>query len=88
LRIRDREDIVDVLAQCGFPWLVRRIPEQRVDEMRDELHQHLREATGEGKPVESVVGHDVLAFAESWARVDRSSWPRRAARGQGRSESA
>ena len=75
MRIRDRGDIVDVLAQCELHWLVGRIPEGRASEMREELHQHLREATRDGKPVESVVGHDVLAFAESWARVDRPSWP-------------
>ena len=66
---------MDVLAQCELHWLAGRIPEGRVAEMREELHQHLREATGDGKPVESVVGDDVLAFAESWARVDRPSWP-------------
>ena len=75
MRIREREDIVNVLAQCELHWSVRRIPEARVDEMRDELHLHLREATRNGKPVETVVGCDVLAFAETWARENRSSWP-------------
>ena len=75
MRIKDRGDIVDVLAQCEAHWLVNRIPEARVDEMRDELHRHLREATGDGKTVESVVGDDVLAFAESWAEENRPAWP-------------
>lgn len=75
MRIRDREDIVDVLAQCEAHWLVNRIPEARVDEMRDELHQHLREATRDGKTVESVVGDDVLMFAESWVQESRPAWP-------------
>ena len=70
-----REDIVDVLAQCEAHWLVNRIPESRVDEMRDELHHHLREAVQDGKPVTAVIGDDVPAFAESWAREDRPSWP-------------
>ncbi len=77
MRIKDREDILNVLAQCEFHWAVRGIPEAKVDEMRDELHLHLLEATRDGKPVEAVVGDDVLAFAESWAREDRPSWPMR-----------
>lgn len=77
MRIRNREDIVDVLAQCELHWSVRRMPESRVDEVRDELHLHLREATPNGKPVETVVGDDVLAFAESWARENCPHRPMR-----------
>lgn len=76
MRIRDREEIVDVLARCELHWRVGRISEPRVDEMRDEFHQHRREAVRDGKTVESVVGDDVVeAFAESWAREDRLPWP-------------
>ena len=71
----ERTDIRDVLAQCELHWLVGRIPESKVDEMRDELHLHLREATRDGKPVGSVVGDDVFAFAESWAKEDRPLRP-------------
>lgn len=77
MRIRAREEILDVLAQCEFHWHVRRIPEPRVDEMRDELHLHLREAARNGKPVGTVVGDDVPAFAESWAGENRPHWPMR-----------
>lgn len=68
MKIRDREDILDVLAQCELHWHVRRIPDQKVDEMRDELHQHLREAARDGKPVETVVGEDVAACRDYWKR--------------------
>lgn len=33
MRIRNREDIVSVLARCELHWLVRRIPESGVDEV-------------------------------------------------------
>lgn len=75
MRIKGGKDIVDVLARCELHWGVSRTPEPRVEEMREELHQHLHEAVRDGKPVESVVDDDVLAFAESWAREDRPSWP-------------
>lgn len=44
---------------------------QKVNDMLRELEDHLREAAGDGKPPEAVVGEDVRAFAESWAEVNR-----------------
>jgi hypothetical protein len=43
--------------------------------MRDELEQHLREAVADGKTVGDVVGTDLQAFAESWARELRQPSP-------------
>lgn len=68
---RYREQIKDVQAQCEIHWLVNRIPQDRAEEMGDELGQHLEEAVRDGKSVEDVVGPDVYAFAESWAEEDR-----------------
>ena len=43
------------------------IPGARAKEMGEEVRQHLEAALEDGKSVESVVGDDVEAFAESWA---------------------
>ena len=68
------EKIKDIQAQCEIHWLVNRIPQDRAEEMADELGQHLEEAVQDGKTVEDVVGPDVYAFAESWAEEDRPVW--------------
>lgn len=55
-------------------WLVNRIPQDRAEEMVDELGQHLEEAVQDGKTVEDVVGPDVSAFAKSWAEEGHPDW--------------
>jgi hypothetical protein len=58
------EDCVDYWRRTG-------VPRSTVAGMREELEQHLLDAEAAGKSVESVVGPDVLAFAEEWAREYR-----------------
>ncbi|MGB3682384.1 MAG: hypothetical protein WA990_07835 [Rubrobacteraceae bacterium] len=36
--------------------------------MEEELEQHLWQALADGKPVESVVGNNAVAFAEEWGK--------------------
>lgn len=68
LSIDSRQDRVSqVLEECEAFWVLSSIPHGKVDEMKLELEQHLREASRDGKPVETVVGDDVLLFARSWA---------------------
>lgn len=69
-----QERIKNVQAQCELHWLVNRIPQERAEEMGDELGHHLEEAVRDGKTVEDVVGSDVYVFAESWAEEDRPAW--------------
>ena len=57
---------------CEAHWLATGVPVDSVEQMRDELHQHLWEAAHEGKPVEAVIGGDVLSFAEEWAAQTRA----------------
>lgn len=65
------EQIWTVLMECVTHWRIRnRIPRQRALQMRQELEQHLREATADGKPVGEVVGYDTHAFAEEWGKSE------------------
>ena len=67
----DKGRIVLVVKDAVFYWKMQtRIPSDRAEEMGEELEQHLWDAVGEGKTVESVVGSDVEVFAESWAEED------------------
>jgi hypothetical protein len=71
-----------IVEACIRYWRHTHVPKQAIAEMREELASHLRDAVDEGKPVESVGGEDVTAFAEQWAREYRppfvrpSSWAR------------
>jgi hypothetical protein len=60
-----------VVRACERYWKRTGVPRDRIAEMRAELETHLHEAAVEGRPVESVVGPDVTAFAEGWAREFR-----------------
>jgi hypothetical protein len=60
-----------VVRACERYWKRTGVPRDRIPEMRAELETHLHEAALEGRPVESVVGPDVTAFAEGWAREFR-----------------
>lgn len=74
---RLQEQAERVLLECEICWEAMRIPRGKTDEMKNELEQHLREALDDGKPVESVVGDDTVAFAGAWGepyRLRQSRW--------------
>ena len=62
-------DINTTLNACELVWKQQSIPASTIAEMRTELESHLREASGEGKSIDSVVGEDLNAFARSWANA-------------------
>lgn len=66
---------------CERYWRRTGVPRDAVEDMRGELEAHLLEAAAAGRPAVSVIGTDVEAFAEEWAREFRS--PVRAPRGGG-----
>jgi hypothetical protein len=76
------DEVQSIIKACTQYWRRTRVPKHAVAEMQGELESHLRDALAEGKPVASVVGEDVAAFAEQWAREYRppfvrpSSWAR------------
>ncbi len=81
LRVVDR-DIETIVDRCRSYWDETRVPADAVGDMATELTDHLTEAAAEGKSPETVVGRDVIAFAEAWAREYRmtsAGRPRRAA---------
>jgi membrane protein implicated in regulation of membrane protease activity len=65
--------IDQVLAGCVRYWESTGVPADAVAEMRAELQAHLTDAGEAGKPVDSVVGTDINAFAEEWAAIYRGS---------------
>jgi DNA-binding ferritin-like protein (Dps family) len=70
-------EILEAVLDCRWQWSAKGVPEGEIEEMSEELEQHLREATRDGRPVSAVVGPDVSAFArrraeESGATVDPS----------------
>jgi hypothetical protein len=68
----ERSDRVTLVVEdCVEYWRRTGVPRSAVAGMREELEQHLQDAVAAGKTVESVVGPDVLAFAEEWAREFR-----------------
>lgn len=65
-------DLIDTIVRdCRRYWLDTNVPRSVADEMQTELEAHLREAQAEGRSPESVVGPNVSAFAEEWARETR-----------------
>lgn len=76
------DEVQSIVKVCTQYWQRTRVPRHAIAEMRGELESHLRDAAAEGKPVSSVVGEDVTAFAEQWAGEYRqpfvrpSSWDR------------
>jgi hypothetical protein len=64
-------EVERVVRSCERYWKRTGVPRGRIAEMRAELETHLHEAAGEGKSMDSVVGSDVTAFAEGWAREFR-----------------
>jgi len=64
-------DLERLVLACDRYWRSTGVPDATVDEMVTELRSHLHEAAAEGKTPEEVVGADLAAFAESWARAYR-----------------
>lgn len=62
------QQITDLVNTCASYWELRGIAQDRRNEMRLELEQHLQQAVSDGKSLEAVVGSNPLAFAEAWAR--------------------
>lgn len=65
--------IDQVLAGCVRYWQSTGVPAETVAEMSAELQSHLAAANEAGKPVDSVVGTDLNAFAEEWAAIYRGA---------------
>jgi membrane protein implicated in regulation of membrane protease activity len=61
------------VSECARYWRDTGVPGEIVGEMRDELADHLTEATAAGRSVDSVVGADLAVFAEAWAAAYRGS---------------
>lgn len=61
------KSVESILDRCSSAWRDVGIDETAVSDMRTELESHLREAAAAGKNAETVVGPDVLAFANAWA---------------------
>ncbi|MGI9604336.1 MAG: NfeD family protein [Acidimicrobiales bacterium] len=64
-------DRVRTLEDCVRYWASTGVPASAVDEMRQELDEHLRAIEADGRQVDAVVGADVSGFAESWAAERR-----------------
>src|SRR5690348_11029438 len=62
-----QQQITDLVHTCASYWELRGIAQDRRNEMRLELEQHLQQAVADGKSLEAVVGSNPLAFAEAWA---------------------
>jgi hypothetical protein len=75
MKTDQKDPIPEILEECFVYWLLRKVPRTSAEGMRDELEQHLREAVADGKTVGDVVGTDLRAFAESWARELRQPSP-------------
>ena len=69
------DQIETIVRDCRRYWLDTNVARKVADDMSAELEQHLREAQLEGRSPDDVVGESVTAFAEEWARENRSvSW--------------
>ena len=68
MRVKDQwEKAKEALDFCEMHWIATDVPVEKIEEMREELYEHLQEAIRDGKPVEAVVGTDPIAFAEEFA---------------------
>jgi membrane protein implicated in regulation of membrane protease activity/DNA-binding ferritin-like protein (Dps family) len=72
VNVTDR-NVDQIVNECARYWRDTGVPSERVGEMRDELADHLTEATAAGQSVDSVVGPDLAVFAEAWAAAYRGS---------------
>ena len=57
-----------VVIECEGYWRASGISPRKIEEMKEELGNHLQEALLDGKPVEFVIGDDTFVFAEEWGR--------------------
>jgi membrane protein implicated in regulation of membrane protease activity len=69
--VTDRVGIDAVVVDCERYWLAAGIKRRIARDMRQELEQHLVEATADGRTPESVVGPDIAGFARDWAAAQR-----------------
>lgn len=74
----DRWDVARVVENCERYWRETGVPHRASREMKMQLEEHLRSATANGRPVESVIGMSLADFAETWASEYRlrptASW--------------
>lgn len=61
----------NILAQITLYWQEAGLPRRQIEEMRNELDQHLTEAERDGRSMLEVVG-DRAKFAEEWAAAGSS----------------
>jgi len=61
-----------IVAECTRYWRDTGVPSGQVSEMRDELADHLTQASSAGQTIDSVVGSDLSGFAEEWASAYRN----------------
>ena len=74
----DQGAIARILSECVRYWRETGLSTGVITEMRDQLTEHLREATNAGNTPDRVVGSDVAEFAENWAAEYRARAPRQA----------
>ena len=67
----EQRSITEVVERCEAYWSATHVPSKAVKEMKAELTSHLEEAASAGKTPEAVIGTDLNAFAEEWARTYR-----------------
>ena len=65
------EEIALTVMQCVFVWESDGVPAEQIEEMSEELTEHLLAAARDGQPVEAVVGGDVGTFANEWGAPHR-----------------
>jgi hypothetical protein len=76
MRSEDQQRRIEgTIEECSVFWTLSGIPRAEVDEMEEELREHLGAAASDGKPVEAVVGDAPRAFAASWAEENRPARP-------------
>lgn len=63
----DSADTARLVADCEAYWRSTGVPRRAITSMRNELRQHIDEATGDGRTIDDVVGPDPAIFAENWA---------------------
>jgi len=74
--VTDQGTITRIVTDCVRYWRETGVSAGVINEMRDQLTEHLRAASGAGTPMERVVGRDLAEFAESWAAEYRGRAPR------------
>ena len=60
-----------IVTECARYWRDTGVPAATAAEMRNELNDHLSEASAAGQSIDQVVGPDLAAFAEEWATAYR-----------------